>query len=454
MRKRAILALLLVLALAVTTSCSLIVKDAEVDKQTTIIEVAGKTITKEEVNEQTEAVLDYQDYMYYLYGLSFDRTSADSISAAQQSAIEGLVQQAVLEQKIAEMGFDQFTDEEIAEMEASVETTYTTYVETVTNQSFADTELTGEELEAAIAAEMATQGYPTREQLMENERQNSSLEKLEAEVVKDVAVTDEEISTEYQTRLGAAMTTYGNTPAQYGADVQNGSTVYYVPAGYRYVKHILRNFTDEDQTKITDLNSQISSKNSELTTAQTSLNDLGEAAEDEDADAAKVRASLVETVDRLTTEIAELQTQLADATEAAYAAIQPTVDEIFAKLAAGEDFDALMEEYGEDPGMQSSPNKETGYLVSDASTNWVTEFKDGAMALASIGDVSGAVRSSYGIHIIRYVSDAVEGEVGLDAVKDAIRSELLTAKQNELYNTTVETWINEADARIYADRMN
>ena len=64
MRKRVILALMLVVALAVTTSCSLIVKDAEVDKQTVIIEVAGKTFTKGEVNQQVSQTLDYQEYLY------------------------------------------------------------------------------------------------------------------------------------------------------------------------------------------------------------------------------------------------------------------------------------------------------------------------------------------------------------------------------------------------------
>ena len=63
MRKRVVLALLLVAAMVVTSSCSLIVKDAEVDKQTPIIEVAGKTFTKGEVNTLVQNTLDYQAYL-------------------------------------------------------------------------------------------------------------------------------------------------------------------------------------------------------------------------------------------------------------------------------------------------------------------------------------------------------------------------------------------------------
>lgn len=144
MRKRVILVFLLVIALVATSSCSLIVKDEEVDKQTTIIEVAGKTITKAEVAEQTEAMLDYQEYVYYLYGMSFDRTSESSISSARSSAIENLIQDAVLSQKTAEMGMDELTADELSEVQESADSAWDTYTSSVKSGYFADTELTGE----------------------------------------------------------------------------------------------------------------------------------------------------------------------------------------------------------------------------------------------------------------------------------------------------------------------
>ena len=401
MRKRVILAFMLVFALVAASSCSLIIKDEEVDKQTPIIEVAGRTFTKAEVNEQVEAVMDYEEYMYSMYGISYDRTDASTISMAQDSAIDAMVQQAVLEKKAADLGLDVLSDEEKAEVEESVDSTYTLYSDSVKSAYFADTELEGEELDAAVEAKMAELAYPTREELVESETNAKVLEKVRDEAVKDVTVSEEELQEAYNTHVESAMTTYGNSPSSYGTDVQNGATIYYVPAGYRYVKHILIEFTDEDSQAISDLESQ-----------------------------------------------------LEDAKEAAYAAIQPTVDEVEEKLAAGEDFDALMEQYGQDPGMQTSPAKENGYPVSADSTNWVTEFRDAAMALENVGDVSEPVRSEYGIHIIKYVSDAVEGEVGLDAVRDALETEVLTQKQDEAYTAAVDAWVAEADAKIYKDRLN
>ena len=49
MRKYALLVLLMAFIVAFTSSCGLIVKDAAVDAQTVIIEVAGKTIVKADV---------------------------------------------------------------------------------------------------------------------------------------------------------------------------------------------------------------------------------------------------------------------------------------------------------------------------------------------------------------------------------------------------------------------
>lgn len=454
MRKRVILVLMLILALLAASSCSLIIKDEEVDKQTPIIEVAGKTFTKAEVNEQVEAVMNYEEQMYSGYGLTYDRTDATILSAAQDSAIDAMVRQAVLDQKAAEWGLDVISEEEQAEIDETVDSAYTLYFDSVKSVDFADTELEGEELDAAVEAKMAEYGYPTRDELLTYETENMVLEKVYDEAVKDVTVTEEELQEAYNTHVESAMTTYGNSPSSYGTDVQNGSTIYYVPAGYRYVKHILIEFTDEDSETISDLESQISEKQTELTTAQNSLTDLGEDASADDEATAQNRATLTETVDTCTTEIADLESQLADAKEAAYAAIQPTVDEVMEKIAAGEDFDALIEQYGQDPGMETSPAKENGYPVSADSTNWVTEFRDAAMALANVGDVSEPVRSEYGIHIIKYVSDAVEGEVGLDAVRDALETEVLTQKQDEAYTAAVEAWVEEANAKIYKDRLN
>mgnify|MGYP000357407819 CR=1 FL=1 len=110
MRKRVVLALLLVVAMVVTSGCSLVVKDAEVDAQTPIITVVGQTFTKGEVNALVQNSLNYQASLYSMYGMTFDPTSESAISSAQESVINGLIEQAVVDAKMDELGFGNCTN--------------------------------------------------------------------------------------------------------------------------------------------------------------------------------------------------------------------------------------------------------------------------------------------------------------------------------------------------------
>ncbi len=415
MHKRVILALVLVFALLMSTSCSLIIKDEAVDMATPVIEVAGKTITKGEVKQLIEAIHDYNEQMYYYYyGMTYDRTSESSIADAKEQAIQSLIESAVVDAKLAEYGFDVYTEEELAQIEATAQEDYELYHDTIKNFYFYDTELTGDELEAAIQAEMAAMGYPDLESLVEEGKYTLSEEKLVTELNKDVTVSEEELTTEYNARVESDKAAYEAALHTYGTDITEGSQPYYTPEGYRFVKHILLQFTDEDETAISDLETQIANL-----------------AAGEDATA--------------------LNDQLAAAKEQAYANLQPTVDEITAKLAEGADFNALITEYNEDPGMTA---ENVGYPVCATSIDWVTEFKDASMALANVGDVSGAVRSEYGIHIIKYESDIPSGEIGLENVREDLTAELQSTKETENVETILAQWVEEANAKINEKELN
>lgn len=454
MRKRVFLAMLMIAAIVLTTSCSLIVKDSAVDAQTVIIEVAGKSITKAEVQAATQNTLSYQQYMYSMYGLPYDPTDAKTMAQAQDSAIEALIQSAVLDQKINEGGYNTFTQEELTAIEASAQASYDSNVEHIMTTELAGTTLTGEALDAAVAQQMTEHGYQDMETLISSAKFTKAQEKLKADLVKDVTVSDEEIQTAYDQNVATAQSNYAASLSQYGTDVSNGTTVYYRPAGYRQVKNILRKFTDADAAIITDLASQITAKQGELDTNAASLTALPADAATDTAEQAESRASLTADKATLETALVDLNAQLTAAKAKAAAAIQPTVDEITAKLAAGEDFDALMAEYGEDTGMQAEPAKTEGYLVCEGSTQWVAEFTAASMALAKIGDVSAPFETQYGIHIVKYVGDVAEGAVPLADVQDAIRAELLTTKQDTLYTDTLAQWAAAANATINKAGLN
>jgi parvulin-like peptidyl-prolyl isomerase len=76
---------------------------------------------------------------------------------------------------------------------------------------------------------------------------------------------------------------------------------------------------------------------------------------------------------------------------------QAKAQDILNKLNSGADFDTLMNEYNEDPGMASSPN---GYVFTKGEM--VKEFEEATFALKE-NEMSGLVTTSYGIHIIKRV---------------------------------------------------
>ena len=92
---------------------------------------------------------------------------------------------------------------------------------------------------------------------------------------------------------------------------------------------------------------------------------------------------------------------------------------------------------------------EKGYAVAEGMTSFDSAFVDAAMALEKIGDHSGKVKgSSYGYYIIRYESDEAEGPIALDDVKESISSSLLSTKQTNVYNETVDKWVEEAGIKV------
>jgi len=76
---------------------------------------------------------------------------------------------------------------------------------------------------------------------------------------------------------------------------------------------------------------------------------------------------------------------------------QARADELHARAIAGEDFATLIATYGEDPGMETSPE---GYVFIEGVM--VTEFFEATRNLA-IGEISEPVQSTHGFHIIKRV---------------------------------------------------
>ena len=126
------------------------------------------------------------------------------------------------------------------------------------------------------------------------------------------------------------------------------------------------------------------------------------------------------------------------------------VAEVQARIDAGEDFDALIEEYNEDPGMDTYTD---GYLIhEDIRAIYYTEFSDVSMAL-KVGEVSAPTKTEVGIHIVKKVADAPAGTIPFEDVQLDIYDSLLSERQTAAYQAALEQWKLNVKIKLYPKRL-
>ena len=440
MKKKALLAVLLAMTLLLSSCGTLIVKDQEVDAKTVILKMGDKEVTKAEVQEATNDVLAEMHSYYAMYGSYLDITDPEVIAQAQASAIADLKEDMVLRAKATELGFDELTEDEIAEMKETAQNSLDNAKSYIQMYYLDDPDLEGEELEKAIQEKLDEFGVSleTYEQVAADEIRERKLFNYATE---NVDVPDEDVKADFDSKVAADEEKYKEDAASWvTADRNKTATLYYTPAGIRRVKQILVKFKEEDQLAIDEANSKITEANSRVTAAEAIIDDPDAAEED------KTQAQ-----EDLTAAQADLEAanaELEEATEKAYAGIDEDTDAILEALEADpESWDQLMAEKNEDPGLQEgAANAEKGYAVCETMTGFDPAFVEAAMALENVGDHSDKIRgASGGYYIIKYVSDEPEGPVEYDdAMKDTLYQSLLSTKKNEVYNEVVDQWISEA----------
>ena len=477
MQKKALLALLLVLTMTLS-GCALIQKDMEVDRATEIIRVGDTVFTKGEVQDRVDEELAEMNYLYYYYfGMYYDVTDPANIAAAQDTVINELIQEAVLDAKVTELGFDQMSDEDMEEIASNTDLAWQSDRDYVQSVILADSGLEGDELEAAIDAELEARGV-TYELELENQTSAYALQKLQASITDPITVTDEELQARLDELSAQAQSTYASNPSSYGASVNNGSTVYYRPAGYRMVKQILIQFSEEDQALIdlyqaglTAASNTASQQQSLLTSLAVNnvdelVSQVGVSLDPETGAVMEVTANFTdevsETVAMAVQELAKAQAQqafftekLQAATETAFANIAEEADDVLAQLADGADWDALSAEHNDDPGMMAGrATAETGYAVCEGFTSFDPAFTAAAMAIPEVGQWSDKTEGGYGYYIILYASEVEEGPVALDEVRDVLYDTMLSTKQQEAYNAQVAAWVEEANPQINRNALD
>lgn len=397
--KKLIRLLAVALAVMMLAGCSLVTVNEE---KIVVATVGDETITKAEFNEGFNALLSQ-------YGYTQDSEAiADQLKTLKENYIAQMVEDKVLERKIKELGLDQVTDEEKAAAEQEIQDWYDEQYAALVENFKTDDTVEDPEAKAAETIENYLSQYGlTLDQMKENSVASISSDKLYDYVTKDVTVTEEEAKIEFANKVAAAKEKYDADLSAYVSDFENGATIYYTPKGCYYIKHILISLTDEQKQDIKNLR-----------------------ADDDETVAA--------TAD--------------EKREEYLLTIREKAESVLKLVDEGGDFDALMEEYGEDPGMKNEAYK-NGYLTYAGDTGFVTEFADACAALTEDGMTSGLVGSDFGYHIIRRVSTVPSGEATFEDVKDSLIESMLTDKKSTTYDQQVEAWVKEVNPDIKTDKL-
>jgi parvulin-like peptidyl-prolyl isomerase len=106
-----------------------------------------------------------------------------------------------------------------------------------------------------------------------------------------------------------------------------------------------------------------------------------------------------------------------------------TAEKVLKEIQGGADFGALAAKYSTDPGSKDSG----GDLGTAPTSRYVKEFQEAADKL-KVGEVSGLVKTQFGWHIIKKVSETPGGIQSYEEVKDLIKATLEQEARTKAWN--------------------
>lgn len=417
--------LALVAALALCCGCAL----AEQLPTDVLATVNGTPILRENFDAYLANVTSY--YAYYGY----DVTSAENVAYLQYLTLDTLVQMALMDQKIAEMGVT-LTAEERAAAEQEGRDLWVEDVSSAMASYYGVTDASSEADRAAALVQVLSQlealGY-SEESYVEESVENALYIKLEGVMVEGATVPEGEVERRYSQLVDADRTRYEQDAAAYESTLQMNdfallyglteyyTEIWYIPQGYRSMVHILLPVDDALMSDWADLQATFEEQ-------QGALEEGGEITGEE-----------------------VTEQEVENARLAALASAQPQVTEITDRLAAGESFAELIPLYTTDMTMNDPEEIALGFPVHMDSILCPTGYRDAAFTLEQPGDVSEPFVADGGVYILCYVGDVQGGPVPLsDEMHASLHAALLQNAQQEKYHETMQAWVAAAQI-VYSE---
>jgi PPIC-type PPIASE domain. len=356
----------------------------------------------------------------------------------RRDLLQTLIDDVIATESAKADGYD-LNGEEQAQLEKDYEEWKKANIETIEKQKYS------KDKDGYVKAEeewlkKLSDNHLTEETLKESRYNDTVREKLSADLFAGIQVDDDELRRAYDQKIADEKEKYKENPEayekQYAKDAftPNSPTIVYHPPGFVRVVQIFIALPEDVDNELKEL----SRKQYEMMLQQS---DLAAEKGKEDPQVKEMQKDLKSMADQET----ELYAK-------GYEAIQDRVDEVYAKVQAGEDFHALIEEYGEDPGMVY-PFDEYGYLVGAQSEQLVAGLREAALSVKKVGDVSEPKKSIMGYHIVKLVSKVEEGPVSFEDSKEFFK-ELATGEP--MINTLdeyVQKNREKFDVKVYDESL-
>lgn len=364
----------------------------------------------------------YSEYSFTIANYGLDETNSAYASYAQayrKNIIDMLTNEKLILRKAKELGLDQLTEKEMAEVEkaytknlsdwyASFEKKAQTALGISTDDTSGTEDSANDEKILEKEKELFNEyiaGFGLTEDTFLMWQTNTAIQKkVNDYLLKDITVSDSEVD-DYITKLTAeAKQAYEKSASSYATDSEYKKV--WIPKDARYIKYIAVGIASSDYAEI-----------------NAARNESGA----DDAEIDKKRDE-----------------KLAEIKEKADAALKKATAE-------GADFDAVVKEYS---SAYSESTKGEQILVLNSKGLISDALYDAVFSLEKPGDISGLIPTDSGYYIVKYVSDAKVTDSDLSDYRKTVRQELLTSRQSEKTNAILEEWRSAVNYEYDYEKLN